>query len=82
MVREGAGDLTADPGDPGHRRRGKSWGKRKGGRGEALGTLGSRRDGWRWAVHGEQGRGGGGARRRGCSGGDWAMRSGREDARR
>ena len=52
-------------------------GKGRGGRGEALGTLGSRRDGRRWAVHGGQGDGGGGKRRRGCSGEDWARGGGR-----
>ena len=52
MVREGAGGLTDDSGGKGHRRRGIGGGGAKGDRDEALGTLGSRRDGRRRRISG------------------------------
>ena len=52
MVREGEGGLTAESGDGDRRRREWRGVGAKGDRGEPLGALGSRRDGWRRRVGG------------------------------
>ena len=45
--------MTDESGVQAHRRRGVGWGKRRGGRGEALGRLGAREEDWSYGVDSE-----------------------------